>query len=372
MKILSLSNCPLDPVLGSGKAVLRYVQGLRDLGHSVEVLEPGDFEFWCGLKRARKHRMAIGAWKLVRQRLQKEHYDLIEFYGAEFWLVAWRLSKLPKRPLLIAHTHGLEPLNMEKQYVYDPPTSFINRISRKIYARLFHIYFKCSDALVCLSKPDWDYALKHGLYPKDRIAIVPHGIDEVYRTMPFITKKEQRVAYVGTWTSRKGIRYLCRVMTKILSKIPNFYLDLYVYGTSRVKEEVLVNFPVELHQRIIVYPPLSGQEIARGLSKAKVFFFPSQYEGFGFAVAEAMACSLAAVVTRTGFAAELRDKQEALLCDSNDIDAMEQAILSLLQDNNLCLRIAQGGWKRVQVLSWEVNVKKLAEIYSKWLTDYCC
>ena len=150
--------------------------------------------------------------------------------------------------------------------------------------------------------------------------------------------------------------------------MPNLYLDLY--GTYTDKKKVLADFPVELHHRIIVYPPLSGQEIANGLSKAKVFFFPSQYEGFGFAPVEAMACSCAAVITRTGFAVELCDKQEALLCDFEDIYAMEQAILYLLQDSNMCLRIAQGGWERVRALSWEVNTKKLADIYTKWLTDY--
>ena len=368
MKILSLSNSPLDPMLGSGKAVLKYVQGLRDLGHSVEVLEPRDFEIWRPLKKAKQHRMAIGAWRLVRQKLQKENYELIECYGAEFWLVVEKLSKLSKRPLLIAHTHGLELVNMEKQCFYDPPTSFINRISRKIYRRLFYIYFKCSDALVCLNNLDQEYALEHNLYSKERIAIVPHGIDEVFRTIPYIAKKEQRVAYIGTWIKCKGIKCLSRVMTKILSKIPELYLDFYVINTG--EKEVLSNFPVELHHRIIVYPQLCSPEIANGLIKAKVFFFPSQYEGFGFALAEAMACSCAAVTTRTGFGAELRDKQEALLCDFEDIDAMERAILCLLQDDNVCLKTAHAGWERVQSLSWEASTKKLAGIYNKWLADY--
>ncbi len=368
MKILSLSNCPLEPMQGSGKAVLRYVKGLRDLGHEVEVIEPRDFEIWPGLNKAKQHRMAIGAWRVVRQKLQQENYEIIEFYGAEFWLVARKLSKLPERPLLIAHTHGLELLNMEKQHVYEPPASFINYVSRKIYASLFRIYFKCTDALVCLSKPDWDYALEHGFYLKDRVAMVPHGIDEVYRTMPFIAEKEQRVAYFGTWTKRKGIKYLSTVMARILNKIPDLYLDLY--GTYAEKEKILADFPGQLHSRIIIYPQLPDQEIINYLVKAKVFFFPSQYDGFGFAIAEAMACSLAAVTTPTGFGAELRDKQEALLCDFEDTEAMEQSVLSLLQDNNLRLKIARGGWEKACSLNWDANVRKLADIYSNWLVDY--
>lgn len=44
MRILSLTNCPLDPKSGSGKTVLMYSQGLRNLGQFVDVAEPKDYE----------------------------------------------------------------------------------------------------------------------------------------------------------------------------------------------------------------------------------------------------------------------------------------------------------------------------------------
>jgi hypothetical protein len=43
MKILSLTNCPLDPNLGSGKTVLSYTQGLRELGHTIDVADPKNY-----------------------------------------------------------------------------------------------------------------------------------------------------------------------------------------------------------------------------------------------------------------------------------------------------------------------------------------
>src|SRR5215208_5629678 len=102
MKILSLSTCPLDPVLGSGKTRLRWSEGLRRLGHSVDMIEPEEYETWHGLRRALRFRQAWGACGFVREKLRTATYDMIEFFGGEFGLATWQLSKLAKRPLLVA------------------------------------------------------------------------------------------------------------------------------------------------------------------------------------------------------------------------------------------------------------------------------
>ena len=114
MRILSLTNCPLDPKSGSGKTVLMYSKGLQNLGHSVDVAEPKDYETWHGIGRAKKFRQAWGAWNFVKQKLRITQYGVIEFYGDEFWLATWQLSKLPKRPLLVAHTNGLELIDRDR------------------------------------------------------------------------------------------------------------------------------------------------------------------------------------------------------------------------------------------------------------------
>src|SRR5687768_12665353 len=113
MRILSLSNCPLDPTLGSGKTRLRWSEGLRELGHTIEMVEPIEFETWHGRRRALRFRQAWGACEFVNEKLRAGDYDAIEFFGGEFGLATWKLSKLPSRPLLVAHTDGLELLACE-------------------------------------------------------------------------------------------------------------------------------------------------------------------------------------------------------------------------------------------------------------------
>ncbi len=108
---------------------------------------------------------------------------------------------------------------------------------------------------------------------------------------------------------------------------------------------------------------------AARLARAKIFFVPSEYEGFGLALAEAMACGCAVVTTPTGYGAELRDGEEGLLCPFEDSGAMRAALARLLDDDALRTRIAGAGWRKVQGLRWESSVRKLETTYRRWLDE---
>jgi glycosyltransferase involved in cell wall biosynthesis len=372
MKVLSLSTCPLDPLLGSGKTRLRWSEGLRQLGHSVEMVEPKAYETWHGMRRALRFRQAWGACAFVKEKLRADNYDLIEFFGGEFGMVTWQLSKLANRPLLVAHTDGLELLASEREQTYNPPHSFRSHFrtwfSSQTHERLSRAAFVYADAFVTGNELDQKYVLNSNLYPPERTAVIPPGIDSEYLRKPFLPEKRQKVIYAGSWIQRKGVDNLTKVMTSILTQKPDLHFD--IYGTGVSEDVVLAHFPGDLHNRITVRSRVSSTENASGLAEAKVFFFPTYYEGFGLTLAESMACSCAAVSTPTGFGAELRNGEDAMICDFNDIEAMERSILTLLENEDFRLRIARNGWQRVQTLSWDANIKKLESRYTRWLSEF--
>jgi glycosyltransferase involved in cell wall biosynthesis len=372
MKILSLSTCPLDPLLGSGKTRLRWSEGLRELGHSVEMAEPRDYETWHGMRRALRFRQAWGACSFVKHKLESGSYDLIEFFGAEFGLITWQLSKLKVRPLIVAHTDGLELLASERERAYSPPRSLM-RLSHSwywtlTYERLSRAAFVYADAFVTGCDLDRQYVIEHGIFEPARTAVVEPGLDDDYLAMPFTEKKEHRVAYTGSWIARKGIDKLTAVMSGILNRDRELRFD--VYGTGGNREAVVAYFPASLHERIEVHGRLSNEQLAEAMARAKVFFFPSQYEGFGMALGEAMACSCAVVTTPTGFGAELRDGDEAIVCGFDDVEAMKSSVLRLLSDDELRSSIARNGWERVRTLRWDSNIKNLESIYTRWVSEY--
>jgi len=372
MKILSLSTCPLDPLLGSGKTRLRWSEGLRELGHTVDMAEPRDYETWHGMRRGLRFRQAWGACGFVKDRLAADSYDLVEFFGGEFGLITWDLSKLNERPLIVAHTDGLELLASERARAYDSPGSLKGRarswFSTYTHERLSHAAFVYADAFVTGCALDKDYVVDHGIFKSERTAVIEPGLDDEYLAMPFITQKQHRVAYTGSWIARKGIEKLAAGVSEVLVRDSALRFD--VYGTGGNREAVLACFPASLHHRIEVHGRLSNEQLAEGMARAKVFFFPSQYEGFGMALGEAMACSCAVVTTPTGFGAELRDGVEAIVCGFDDVEAMKTSILRLLSNDIERQTIARAGWERVRAFRWDSNIRKLEATYARWVSGW--
>ena len=228
--------------------------------------------------------------------------------------------------------------------------------------------FSRSDGFVTGCELDRQYLLDHRIGNPARMEVVPLGLEPDYLDASPCAERENRVAFLGSWIERKGTPALVSAMAPVLRARPTLALDLF--GVDAVSTDPLRDFPADVHRQITVQPRLPNRALIERLSMAKVFFFPSEYEGFGLALAEAMACGCAAVTTPTGFGAELRDGEEAFLCPFGAVPAMITAIGRLLDDEPLRARIAAAGRARVQGLRWERSVRKLENTYLRWLDGW--
>ena len=372
MKVLVFSNCPLDPVLGSGRTRLAWTAGLREWGHEVDIVTSDDLLGPSGGGAGRRARMGFQGWRWQRAH-DLSRYDLIEYYGSEFWPGTWGLSLRgrKRRPFLVAHTDGLELLAAERMAAV--PSAFPVRQSpaRRLAARALRaaetLAFSRADGFVTGCELDRRYLRENGIGPRDRMEVVPLGLEPDYLDVPFHADgRDDAVAFLGSWIERKGLPQLLAVMVPLLRARPGLRLD--ILGTNPRLDHPLADFPPELHAQIVVHPRRTIPELVATLGRAKVFFFPSEYEGFGLALAEAMACGCAAVTTPTGFGAELRDGEEAILCPFGGAGEMRAAVERLLDDDALRAQIAHAGWRRAQGLRWETSVRTLESTYRRWLT----
>lgn len=372
MKILSLTNTPLDLALGSGKTVIAWSQGLRDLGHEVDVFPPQSFYHPWPRDSGKRIKMRIDA-KCLAETILANKYDLVEFYGAEFGLLVDKLSRVNRdsRPLLVAHTNGLELLASESVVKTNSNlnTSTLQSIGASILhpviARIDRLAFAKVDAFAAICEADKNYVVNHKIQAIERCAVVEPGVDQVFLSSLWHRPKKQILLSFASWTSRKDPQTLVRVVTTLLTQILD--LEFHVVGASGYKQEILSAFPEHLQSRIVVYPRLSQIDISDVLTQAKVFLFPSLYEGFGMATTEAMACGCAVVVTPTGFGETIRDGVDGFLCNFQDVDMITARCSLLFADDELRQRLITAARERIMNFSWPSQVQKLELQYKQWV-----
>jgi glycosyltransferase involved in cell wall biosynthesis len=372
MKILSLTNTPLDPALGSGKTRLAWTNGLRNYGHDVEVLTPNDYYKPWPMGKAKRLKMRFDSQSLLTK-VVKGKYDLIEFYGAEFGLLMKAIANFPRcdRPLLVAHTDGLELLasqSLESAIIRSKRQLFTRlapNLAQILISKIDYLAFSCADCFVTGCEADLRFIVENKILPSDQCVVVEPGIDDPYLSAPWQRKKKHWLVSFASWTSRKDPDTTVKAATNLLSQIPD--LEFHVVGASGSKQDILNAFAQPLQSRIIVYPRLSQEEIVEVLSQAKVLLFPSLYEGFGMATTEAMACGCAVVLTPTGFGETIRDGVDGFICNFQDVAMMTSRCSALFSDDELRLQCVEAARERVNGFGWPAQVEKLESQYRSWI-----
>lgn len=363
MRILAFSNSPLDPTLGSGKTVINWLNGLKRHGHAWNAFPDGILPHSLRRWPGRRFFTAIMAWQVLRDQLPIVKPDLVEFYGGEFGLATYFASDRRPRPLLVAHTNGLELLAHEALALPPRWTGFLHR-------KLDRAAFVHADRFVGLCELDRDYIVSHGILPRERTAVIEPGLDEPYLAQVAASDegRDHAVAFTGSWVPRKDPASIVAVMEPLL--LADAKLRFHVFGAAGAEAAIRAAFSLAVQTQLHIAGKLSTLDLAAQLARCQVFFFPSRYEGYGMAITEAMACGCAVVTTPTGVGAMLRDGEEARICGFGDRAAMGAAIRELLQEEPQRRRLVQAGRQRAAALTWPAQVSKLNDLYTGWVAEH--
>jgi glycosyltransferase involved in cell wall biosynthesis len=107
-------------------------------------------------------------------------------------------------------------------------------------------------------------------------------------------------------------------------------------------------------------------DIPRLLNAADVFVFPSRSEGLGLALVEAMAAGKACIAARVGGISNLiRDGQNGLLFEREDVNGLSGHMAGALTDEALRVRLGQSAAESSQVFDMEVTTPRIVGLYEE-------
>jgi len=159
--------------------------------------------------------------------------------------------------------------------------------------------------------------------------------------------------FVGTLEPRKNLLVLVKAFD-LLKKTITTPLQLVLAGKMGWKSEELQNAieASEFKSDIIVTGYVEREELPVLYSMAKIFVYPSFYEGFGLPVLEAMACGTPVVSSDTSSLPEVGGNA-ALYFSPNDVNALVNHLGNLLKDEKLYLQRKQLATEQGKLFSWE-------------------
>jgi glycosyltransferase involved in cell wall biosynthesis len=201
-----------------------------------------------------------------------------------------------------------------------------------------------ADCFVAISPEIRDGLIAHGVSAR-RIHSIPNGIDTTdFRPASPGERTDRRRAlslpehqtilmFVGRLCTSKGVMMLARVWEELVRSHDAIHLVLVGSGEHSFDGcEAELRGYLDTHgvdQRVSL--PGAVTNVSDYLRAADLFVFPSEYEGFGLALVEAMACALPVVTTRVGIAADvIEDRRTGMLVDIGDAAGFRNAIAWLL------------------------------------------
>jgi glycosyltransferase involved in cell wall biosynthesis len=204
-------------------------------------------------------------------------------------------------------------------------------------------------------------------------AVIYHGKSEAFRTGLAATEiqrvrekyglKADFVLFVGTIEPRKNLSRLVSAFALVCGRHPG--LLLAIAGMKGWMYDGLMEMVknLDLQSRVIFTGFVPEEEKPFLIAAAKVFAYPSLYEGFGIPVLEALACGIPTVTSNVSSLPEVAG-DAALTIDPYSVAELSSALEKLISDEPLRERLTAEAVRQASKFSWTKTAILTREAYN--------
>jgi glycosyltransferase involved in cell wall biosynthesis len=173
------------------------------------------------------------------------------------------------------------------------------------------------------------------------------------------------ILYVGGYSRRKNVRTLLAAFKRVSQQMPD--QQLVLGGAAKAAAKAVVEAEISalgVSGKVIWTGALDDEGMVTVYNGARIFVYPSLYEGFGLPVVEAMACGIPVVASGRSSLPELVG-DSGILVDPLDIEHLAEQTLSLLRSPGLRSELSSKGIARASQFTWDRCARATVEAYER-------
>lgn len=246
------------------------------------------------------------------------------------------------------------------QHVRHP--EYFKRIDLPFWRMLLWQSAMRSQRLIAVSEATRQDILAHyGRVQPERVITIHHGVEDQFsRLNRDIDETDPYILCVSTLHPHKNIERLLRVFQRVRKIRPAIRLVLAGmrgFHTGRIEQLVET---LQLSSAVSITGWIARAELYRLYASAKIFVYPSTFEGFGMPVLEAMAAQVPIACSAIPPLKEIAG-DAALFFDPASESEMQDVIERLLREPELAQELMARGNAQARHFTWENAARETAQ-----------
>lgn len=307
---------------------------------------------------------ALSILKELIKKIDDFNPDIIHFQAGgdgKFDLFMSMLSFIRKYPL-VTTLHNPEPYKMGgNMYV---------RMYRKV---IYNRIKKYANQIVVHGVKLKEITMEKFSFPSARVHVVPFGEQYVAPFKKYevegIEEDRNAILFFGGIQKYKGLEYLIRAEPLITTRVSDAKIIIAGAGEDFKKyERMMVN-----KDNFVVYNRwIDYKEGAELFQRCNIVVLPYTYASQSAVIPPAYAFKKPVVVTDVGALSEIVDDGvTGFIVPPRDPEALADAIVKLLKDEDLRREMGENGYKKLKMdLSWDKIADKTVEVYEKAIYNF--
>lgn len=205
---------------------------------------------------------------------------------------------------------------------------------------------------------------KYGIDPA-KVTTVHNAVTPLSEELLNVTAnkpKEKVVTFLGRITMQKGPEYFVEAAAKVLKN--NHNVRFVMAGSGDMMDKMILLAAERGISDRLHFPGFQkGKQVYEMLKASDVYMMPSVSEPFGISPLEAMQMGVPSIISKQSGCAEILNN--VIKTDYWDIDAMADAIHSIITYPAMYDQLREDGLNEVNQITWDKAGAKVIDIYNR-------